>query len=117
VALENVRAARCCGLPREPVVAQGWFVSARRFIVVTLNGSTTILNQVLYEPFGPVRQWTWGNSTITNRTFDLDGNPSAVDSEGATTYRLDDAFRITGVTDLVDSTCSWTYGYDLTVAP
>jgi hypothetical protein len=84
---------------------------------VTLNGSTTILNQVLYEPFGPVRQWTWGNSTITNRTFDLDGNPSAVDSEGATTYRLDDAFRITGVTDLVDSTCSWTYGYDLTVAP
>jgi RHS repeat-associated protein len=97
--------------PSGQVIGYGY--TQGRITSVTLNGSTTILNQVLYEPFGPIRQWTWGNATLANRTYDLDGIPSAIDSAGDTTYALDNAFRITGITDLNDSTRSWTYGYDL----
>jgi YD repeat-containing protein len=37
-----------------------------------------ILGDIRYQPFGPVRSWTWGNSTAANqnvyeRGFDLDG--------------------------------------------
>ena len=67
---------------------------------------------MLYEPFGPVAGWTWGNSTIAARVYDQDGKITDLDSAGASTYGYDDAFRITGVTDLADSTKSWTHGYD-----
>jgi RHS repeat-associated protein len=79
---------------------------------ITLNGVTPILHSVLYEPFGPISGWTWGNGTLAARVYDLDGKPTNLDSGGAVTYGYDDAFRITGVTDLVDATKSWTYGYD-----
>lgn len=39
-------------------------------------GSTTLLSGVTYDPFGPATGWTWGNSTASTRSFDLDGNPS-----------------------------------------
>ena len=82
-----------------------------RIVSVTVN-STTVLDNVLYDPFGPVRQWDWGNSTIAVRSFDQDGNVDQIDSAGLKTYTQDDAFRITGITDASDSTLSWTYGYD-----
>lgn len=79
---------------------------------IALNGSTVILDNVLYEPFGPVSGWTWGNATIAARIHDQDGKPTDIDSAGAYTYTYDDAFRITGITDLADGSNSWTYGYD-----
>jgi len=79
---------------------------------VAVNG-TTVLSSVLYDPFGPVRGWTWGNATLAVRTYDADGKITQVDSAGLKTYGYDDAFRITGITDTVDSALSWTYGYDL----
>ena len=83
-----------------------------RISSITVN-STTLLSSVLYDPFGPARQWTWGNSTLTAREFDQDGLVDEVDSAGLRTYSQDNAFRITGVTDAVNSSLSWTYGYDL----
>jgi RHS repeat-associated protein len=80
---------------------------------ITLNGSTTVLSDVLYEPFGPVAGWTWGNSSIAARVYDLDGKPTDLDSAGAYSYAYDDAFRITGITDLADSAKTWAYGYDV----
>jgi RHS repeat-associated protein len=77
------------------------------------SGSETFLTGVVYDPFGPVRGWTWGNSTQMVRTYDLDGNIDQVDSGGLKTYTQDDAFRITAITDTVDSSKSWSYGYDL----
>ena len=67
---------------------------------------------MLYEPFGPVRQWDWGNGTLSVRTFDQDGKVTQIDSAGLKTYAYDDAFRITGITDTANSALSWTYGYD-----
>jgi RHS repeat-associated protein len=78
---------------------------------VTVNG-TTVLSSVLYDPFGPIRGWTWGNATQAVRTYDTDGKITQVDSSGLKTYGYDDAFRITGITDSSDSTLSWTLGYD-----
>lgn len=83
-----------------------------RIAGITIN-STTLLSSVLYDPFGPVRQWTWGNASLAVREFDQDGNIDQIDSAGLKTYAQDDAFRITGITDTVSSALSWSYGYDL----
>ena len=78
-----------------------------------LNGSTTILSNVLYQPFGPTRGWTWGNSTLAIREYDTDGLITDIDSAGLKSYGYDDAFRITSITDASNSALSQTYGYDL----
>jgi RHS repeat-associated protein len=80
---------------------------------LTLNGSTTILSNVLYQPFAPTQGWTWGNSSLAIREYDTDGKVTDIDSAGLKTYSYDDAFRITGVTDAANSTLSQSYGYDL----
>lgn len=79
---------------------------------IAINGAT-LLSSVLYEPFGPVRQWSWGNGTLAVRTYDEDGNINLIDSAGVQTYSYDDAFRITGVSDASVPSLSWTYGRDL----
>ncbi|TLY91260.1 MAG: RHS repeat protein [Gammaproteobacteria bacterium] len=56
--------------------------------------------------------WTWGNGTYEVRTYDQDGKISQVDGSGLKTYGYDDAFRIIGIADTVNSAFSWTYGYD-----
>jgi RHS repeat-associated protein len=81
---------------------------------LTLNGST-LLSGITYDPFGPITSWTWGNGTTANRAFDIDGKITQVDNAAGLSlknYGYDDAFRITGITDAVDSSLSWTYGYD-----
>jgi YD repeat-containing protein len=83
---------------------------------VTLDGSpsTTILNNVTYDPFGPITGWTWGNGTAsTSRTFDADGKLTQITSSGQRTFGYDDAFRITSVSDLAAPANSWTLGYDI----
>jgi RHS repeat-associated protein len=59
-----------------------------------------------------VNGWTWGNSTTTSRTFDTDGNVTAIASSFSKTFDYDDAFRITGITDTVTSANSYSYDYD-----
>jgi RHS repeat-associated protein len=79
---------------------------------LTLNGSTTILSNALYRPFGSTLGWTWGNSTLAVREYDTDGKVTDVDSAGLKTYSYDDAFRITGIVDGSNSALSQAYGYD-----
>jgi RHS repeat-associated protein len=83
-----------------------------RVTSLTLNGSTTILSNVLYEPFGPTRGWTWGNSTLAIREYDTDGKVTDIDSAGLKTYSYDNAFRITQITDAANSSLTQSYGYD-----
>jgi RHS repeat-associated protein len=96
--------------PSGQTVSYGY--SNGRVSSVTLNGSTTILSGVIHDPFGPIAGWTWGNSTLAARVYDLDGNLTDLDSAGAYSYHYDNAFRITGIDDLANSAKSWTYGYD-----
>lgn len=78
---------------------------------ITVN-STTLLSNVVYEPFGPIGGWTWGNSTLAVRTYDLDGRVTQVDSAGLRTYSWDNADRITAIVDAQNSALNQSYGYD-----
>lgn len=78
---------------------------------INVNGAILVSN-ILYDPFALARQWTWGNGTLSVRTFDQDGKITQIDSAGLKTYAYDDAFRITGITDTTNTALSWTYGYD-----
>lgn len=78
---------------------------------ISING-TPLLHSALYEPFGPVAGWTWGNGSYAVRTYDTDGRITQVDSGGLKTYAYDDASRLTGLTDTVNAANSWTYAYD-----
>ena len=48
-------------------------------------GGATPLSQAVYEPFGPIRQWTWGNNTLAVRTYDTDYKIVQIDSAGLKT--------------------------------
>jgi RHS repeat-associated protein len=78
---------------------------------VAVNG-TTVLSNVTYEPLGPVSGWTWGNSTLTTRSYTGDGTVAQISSNGVRTYTYDNALRLTGTTDTSSGSANWIYGYD-----
>jgi YD repeat-containing protein len=82
---------------------------------VTLLGSpnVTIVNNITYDPFGPITGWSWGNATTASRTFDSDGKLTQTTNSGQRTFGYDDAFRITAANDIVDTANSWALGYDI----
>jgi RHS repeat-associated protein len=100
-------------LPSGNTISYGYDAHGRVSSVM-LNGSpnVTILSNITYDPFGPIKGWTWGNSTTASRTFDADGKLTGLGGVENKTFGYDDAFRITGVTDNADGTKSWTLGYD-----
>ena len=98
-------------LPSGNTITYGY--SDGRITSLSLNGVTTILSNVLYQPFGPTRGWTWGNGTLAVREYDLDGKLTGIDSAGLKTYGYDDAFRFTSIIDAIDPTLSQSYAYDL----
>jgi RHS repeat-associated protein len=95
--------------PSNKVIVYGYANGKVSSITV---GGTTLLNNVVYESFGPVGGWTWGNGTLAVRTFDLDGRIAQVDSAGLRTYTWDDADRITAIADAQNSSLNQGYGYD-----
>ncbi len=93
-----------------------------RPVSVAVNGKTVLSNAV-YEPFGPLGGWHWGNSTpqAVNahlRVFDLDYRAISVQSDQVglgprtrdLTWNL--ASAITAITEPGNPTNSYTYGYD-----
>jgi RHS repeat-associated protein len=84
--------------------------------VTPAGGSpTTVLSGVTYDPFGPATGWTWGNSTTVSRAYNEDGNPSQIVTAGVTNgYSVDDASRITSISDSGLSSNTWNFtAYDL----
>jgi RHS repeat-associated protein len=101
-------------LPSGNVISFGYDTNGQVFSL-TLNGATTILSSISYDPFGPITGWTWGNGTAASRGFDADGKVTQVDNANGASlknYAYDDAFRITGISDALDPSLSWSYGYD-----
>jgi RHS repeat-associated protein len=84
-----------------------------RITSITVNG-TTLLGTATYDPFGPATGWTWGNNTTVTRSFNEDGIQSQIVTAGVTNgYTIDNASRITGISDSGLSSNTWTFGYDL----
>ena len=85
----------------------------RRITSVSVNG-TAILSGATYDPFGPANAWSWGNGTTVSRKLDEDGNPSQIITAAVTNgYTVDNASRITAISDSGLASNSWTFGYDL----
>ena len=107
--------------PSGAVIGYGYLNN--RITSLSINGVTVLANAD-YEPFGPVGEWNWGNSTAqaTNkhiRYFDLDGRNTKIESVAGlepTVIVYDGASRITDLQKLtgsaVDLTKSMTFGYD-----
>jgi RHS repeat-associated protein len=72
--------------------------SVGRLSGLTLNGASLVSN-IVYDPFGPVTGWTWGNNSLTVRNFDLDGRMDLVDSAGLSTYTFGPDGSIAGRLD------------------
>ena len=85
--------------------------SNHQVTAITVNG-TPLLSNAVYEPFGPVRGWAWGNGTSEVRLHNEDGNPSQLSGVESVSLSYDDAFRLIGSNNSANSTLSWTYGYD-----
>jgi RHS repeat-associated protein len=98
-------------LPSKQVVTYGY--TNHQITSITV-GKTTVLAGVTYDPMGPVTGWTWGNAATVSRGFDEDYNPAKFVTAGVTnTYTIDDAARITGLSDSLLASNSYTFGYDL----
>jgi RHS repeat-associated protein len=78
---------------------------------VTVSG-ISVLSNVVYEPFGTVRGWTWGNGTTEVRLHNTDGNQSLIAGIESVSIGYDNAYRIIGATNSTNSALSWAYGYD-----
>lgn len=74
---------------------------------ITLNGAA-LISGATYMPFGPSTGWTWGNGTLSSRTYDLDGKPISINSAGTSTYAYNDDASIASRSD------DWPSTYDLT---
>ena len=75
--------------------------------------TTPLLSDVLYDPAGRVRGWTWPNGTHEIREYDQDGRVTDIESAGGSHYSYDDANRITQINSLSGNPApSWEYDYD-----
>jgi RHS repeat-associated protein len=64
------------------------------------SNRSPLLSSIHYQPFGPLKDWTFGNGVKTSRSFDLDGRLINYDLGGRSRQlSYDDAGRITGYTD------------------
>ncbi len=45
---------------------------------ITVDGTTSVLANGEYFPFGAVKKWVWGNGEPYSRTFDLDGRVKTI---------------------------------------
>ncbi len=86
--------------PSGKVVSYTW--TNGQLTAVAIDGNAVVSN-VIYRPFGPPQQWTFGSGRAVNRSFDLDGRMTA-NPIGTVVY--DDASRIT-------QAYGHSYGYDV----
>ncbi|HEY8158201.1 MAG TPA: RHS repeat-associated core domain-containing protein, partial [Methylobacter sp.] len=85
--------------------------SSGQISAMDANGSP-LLSGIRYEPFGPAKDWAFGNGVSTRRDFDLDGRLIAYDlGDRSRQLTYDTAGRIT---DYLDSDLNYdqSFAYD-----
>jgi RHS repeat-associated protein len=76
-------------------------------------GSTVILSNVSYHPFGAVKGFTWGSGAVYARTFDASGRIQSYTIGSSTrTLSFDPAGQIVAIQDSAVPGLNATYGYD-----
>ncbi len=75
-------------------------------------GGAILLDQVRYEPFGPVSGWVWGNGETHQRTYDLDGRLTSMtvplEAPQLHVFGYDGQYRLNSAS-LDDVQLDWTY--------
>jgi RHS repeat-associated protein len=83
-------------------------------ITTTRDGSSqTVLSDVTYQPFGPVKGWVYGNGQSYIRGFDQDGRIGSY-TLGAQSFAVgyDTASRVSFVSEIGNAANTNTYAYD-----
>ncbi len=80
-------------------------------------GGETLINNVTYYPFGPVRMIEWGNGSTSTRSYDQNYWIDSIDSSQADgldlEFSLDAVGNITGLSDVLGGTSAGNvYTYD-----
>ncbi|QWF15380.1 RHS repeat-associated core domain-containing protein [Lysobacter capsici] len=77
---------------------------------------TVLLNNAAYEPFGPVKGWTYGNGRTLVRTYDLDYRPRTIldSASGGLSlgYGYNSVGELTELKDGLQSAFQAKYAYD-----
>jgi RHS repeat-associated protein len=75
-------------------------------------GGAILLDQVRYEPFGPVSGWVWGDGETHQRTYDLDGRLTSMtvplEAPQLHVFGYDGQYRLNSAS-LDDVQLDWTY--------
>ena len=75
-------------------------------------GGAILLDQVRYEPFGPVAGWVWGNGETHQRTYDLDGRLTSMtvplEAPQLHVFGYDGQYRLNSAS-LDEVQLDWTY--------
>ncbi len=83
-----------------------------RPVALQVNGAVLISN-IVYQPFGPAKSWTWGNGTSYTRSVDTDGRVSQYPVGAVTrTLAFDPASRITNFNHAGQPALDHAFGYD-----
>lgn len=81
-------------------------------VSLNLNG-TSLLGQIKYQADGQIGQWTWGNTRVTSRSFDIDGRLTAFSKAGSSaTIAYDNADRIVNMADSSGPSRTQGFAYD-----
>jgi len=80
-------------------------------------GRQVLLHGAVYDPFGPVSQWLYGNGRLMTRTHNLNGQPGIVQDTAAGGISLGYEFDVVGNLKVLrngdqDETPKWTFDYD-----
>lgn len=73
---------------------------------------------IQYEPFGPLKQLTYGNGLVLTLVYDQDGRATARKTEQLSTKIQDLAYgynlldNVTSITDAIDAARNQSFGYD-----
>jgi YD repeat-containing protein len=72
-----------------------------------------VVSNITYQPFGPIKSFTFGNGQAYTRSIDLDGRIASY-TLGGTTYMVgfDDASRITSIVNSGVPADARSFGYD-----
>lgn len=108
-------AGRLAGIatPGDNIISYSYTNGLPTGVAVTFAGTSTsvpILGGVQYAPFGPIKGWTWGNSGVTQRSYDQDYRVTAIQGPVTKNISWDAASRITAIND---TTGNQSFGYDL----
>jgi len=81
--------------------------------LVGISIDTALIQGLVFDPFGPLINWTWGNGVMASRSYDLDGQVTGYDLAAQTrTLTYFPNGNVNTITDPSTAGNNQTYGYD-----